>query len=327
MLARPGFVVALLVGLLLAACTAPSAPLPSRPATTAPATPTPPTQTPTSSSGLPAGPSVPFRDAGAEGRSVTEGDDWTLPSWVRPAANSGFFSEDESLPDHIAVRSIDLAWRQLRPTADGPLDRTASGRAQGLHFDGLDEQLARPGDFWMRVFASGEDWAPAWVAARCGVRSYGPDYDGQRHLPLWNECVWQELLATYRSLFVDSGLAADPRLRFVYVPGAFTWAEYDYEMITAAVEAGDVLLDGGDLPAASGQPQCIRALAGAEVEGAAGAQLPARRGHELVGGGLPGHRGCGVAFGPTRRIRHCLTSGGEARGNRWTARPPQHARP
>ncbi len=109
-----------------------------------------------------------------------------------------------------------------------------------MSFDGLDAQLAQPGDFWMRVFASGEDWAPAWVAQQCGVRTYGPDYDGQRHLPIWNECVWGELLNTYRALFVDSGLAADPRLRFVYVPGAFTWAEYDYEMITAAVEAGDL---------------------------------------------------------------------------------------
>src|SRR5690606_21031218 len=44
----------------------------------------------------------------------------------------------------------------------------------------------------------------------------------------------------YRAVFVDAGLAADPRLRFVYVPGAFTWAEYDYEMVSAAVETGDL---------------------------------------------------------------------------------------
>lgn len=230
--ARSGIVSALVLGLVLAACSAPSVTQPNHPATMP--------RTAATSPGPEAGPAATFRDAGPEGRSIADGDDWTLPSWVRPAANSGFFSEDESLPDHITVYSIDLAWRQLRPTADGPMDRTSSGRAQGLYFDGLDEQLARPGDFWMRIFASGRDWAPAWVAEKCGVRSYGPDYDGERHLPIWNECVWHELLATYRQLFVDSGLKSDPRLRFVYVPGAFTWAEYDYEMITAAVDAGDL---------------------------------------------------------------------------------------
>ena len=52
--------------------------------------------------------------------------------------------------------------------------------------------------------------------------------------------MWNALLDTYRKLFADTGLAADPRLRFVYVPGAFTWAEYDYETIESAVDAGDL---------------------------------------------------------------------------------------
>lgn len=189
---------------------------------------------------LDVGPRHPFVDAGDAGVMVTEGDDWSLPDWVRPAPNSGYFSEDADASELVAVRSVDLSWRQLRPSADGGLDRTASGSAQGMAFDSLEDQLREPGDFWMRIFASGEDWAPAWVAERCGVASYGPDYDGQRHLPIWNACVWDHLLDTYRMLFVDAGLASDPRLRFVYVPGAFTWAEFDYEMVTAAVDAGDL---------------------------------------------------------------------------------------
>lgn len=188
----------------------------------------------------PGGPVFELVDAGATGVRITEGDDWSLPAWVRPAANSGFFSEEASVKHGVEVRSIDLSWRQVRPTADGPLDRTATGKAQGMSFAGLDDQLAEPGPFWMRLFASGETWAPQWVAEKCGVVSYGPDYDDQRHLPIWSECVWTELLATYRMLFIDTGLAADSRLRFVYVPGAFTWAEYDYEMIAAAVDAGDL---------------------------------------------------------------------------------------
>jgi hypothetical protein len=158
---------------------------------------------------------------------------------VRPFPNSGFFSEDADLGAHVAVRSIDQSWRQLAPRPD-VLDTTQTGYAQEMSFDDLDSQLRTPGAFWMRIFASGVDWAPEWVSSTCHVHGYGPDYDGEKHLPIWDECVWTHLLATYRKLFVDRGLAADPRLRFVYVPGAFTWAEYDYEMVTSAVDAGDL---------------------------------------------------------------------------------------
>ncbi|MDT0156078.1 hypothetical protein Q9R19_00390 [Microbacterium sp. ARD32] len=189
---------------------------------------------------LDVGPRTAFVDAGPDGAHLQDGDDWTLPDWVRPAENSGLFSEEASPDDLVAVRSVDVSWRQLQPEKGGALDRVATGEAQGMSFEGLDAQLREPGDFWMRIFASGEDWAPEWVAEDCGVGAYGPDYDGQRHLPIWDECVWGHLMDTYRALFVDAGLAADPRLRFVYVPGAFTWAEYDYEMISAAVESGDL---------------------------------------------------------------------------------------
>lgn len=72
----------------------------------------------------------------------------------------------------------------------------------------------------------------------CGVQPVGPDYDGQYHLPIWDECVWGRLLGVYRKLFVEKNLRADPRLRFVYVPGAFTWAEFDYDVISQAAEKG-----------------------------------------------------------------------------------------
>ncbi|PZQ90432.1 MAG: hypothetical protein DI534_04265 [Leifsonia xyli] len=189
---------------------------------------------------LDVGPRHPFVDAGAAGVTIADGDDWSLPDWVRPAPNSGYFSEDADASELVAVRSVDLSWRQLRPTEATALDTTSSGSAQGMDFDSLDAQLRQPGDFWMRIFASGEDWAPEWVATKCQVASVGPDYDGQRHLPIWNECVWSALLDTYRELFVNRGLAADPRLRFIYVPGAFTWAEFDYEMVSAAVDAGQL---------------------------------------------------------------------------------------
>jgi hypothetical protein len=188
------------------------------------------------------GPAFAFVDAGPDGVTIADGDDWTLPAEVRPASGSGFFSEDTSPSDHVFTRSIDFSWRQLQP-ADGDLDLDATGSAQGLDFESWNTQLGDDGGFWMRIFASGVDWAPEWVAEDCGVVGYGPDYDGEDHLPIWDECVWGHLMDTYRRVFVDQGLAADPRLRFVYVPGAFTWAEYDYETITSAVDAGDLDLD------------------------------------------------------------------------------------
>lgn len=169
-----------------------------------------------------------------------DGIDWSLPDGLDPAPNSGFYSEDAAPAEKILVRSVDLTWRQLAPRA-GVLDTAhETGSAQGLSFDPLDTQLLDDGPFWMRIFASGRDWAPTWVAADCRVRDHGPDDDGMRHLPLWNECVWSHLLDTYRDLFVDKGLRADPRLRFVYVPGGYTWAEYDFETMNAAAEVGDL---------------------------------------------------------------------------------------
>ena len=166
--------------------------------------------------------------------TIHDGWDWSLPSTVAPAANSGFFSESVSSTQHVDTRSVDVSWRQIGHR-DGSIDLTASGAAQGLRFLALRDQLAVDGPFWMRIFASGLDWAPRGILRRCHVRSVGPDYDGQRHVPIWKPCIWRKLLRTYRELFVRRGLRADPDLRFVYVPGAFTWAEFDYDMIDAAV--------------------------------------------------------------------------------------------
>ncbi|PJJ71736.1 hypothetical protein CLV46_1289 [Diaminobutyricimonas aerilata] len=219
---RIGAAAVVLIGVLMAGCTSAADPRPTPP----------PVDT--------SGPRAAFVDAPAGASVVIDGDDWSLPPWVRPAANSGFFSEEASEEHRVLVRSVDLTWRQLQPRRDAAIDRAASGSAQQLEFASLHDQLADPGAFWMRLFASGADWAPEWIVDECGVSTYGPDYDGMEHLPIWDECVWGHLLDTYRRVFVDEGLAADPRLRFVYVPGAFTWAEFDYDIVSAAVETGDL---------------------------------------------------------------------------------------
>ncbi|TPW72794.1 hypothetical protein [Schumannella sp. 10F1B-5-1] len=237
-----------LTALVLAACTGASAPKPASEGHAAAAS----TRTDDTSgvddggTGLTVhgGPQYELLGAGPDGVTVRKGDDWSLPGWARPASNSGFFSETGAPDWGVGVRSVDVSWRQIAPSSDAAIDGGRAGKAQGMDFESLDAQLAAAratdGGYWMRIFASGTTWAPKRVAADCGVSSYGPDYDGQRHLPIWDECVWSHLLATYRELFRDQGLAADPKLRFVYVPGAFTWAEFDYDIIGDAAESGDL---------------------------------------------------------------------------------------
>lgn len=174
---------------------------------------------------------------------VRTGEDWTLPAWAEPADFSGFFSEEASAKSHVPLRSVDVSWRQIAPTPDGPLDLTSTGRAQGMSFEALGAQLAADGPYWLRVFASGVDWAPEWVVTKCGVTGIGPDYDGERHLPIWDDCVWSALRDTWRKLLVDTGVLADDDFRFAYVPGGFTWVEFDYDIIGSAAEAGQLTED------------------------------------------------------------------------------------
>lgn len=168
--------------------------------------------------------------------TVRAGDDWAMPSWARPAPFSGFFSEEASA--QVPVRSIDLTWAQIAPAADGGLDLNRTGRAQGMKLDSLARQLAEPGPYWLRLFASGTDWAPDWVRTKCGVKGIGPDYDGQYHLPIWDPCVWAALRNTWEDLLVGQGILADPDFQFAYVPGGFTWVELDYDIVSLAAQKG-----------------------------------------------------------------------------------------
>lgn len=171
--------------------------------------------------------------AGATITGTVSGDDWSLPAGPPPAANSGFFSEADVVADdpRAGLRGFDLTWRQLQPAGPGTFDRDATGRAEGMDLPSFGTQIASARPFWMRLFASGTAWAPAWLARACRYTTVGPDYEGQRHVPIWDPCVWDKLRAMWRRLMIGENLRADPRLRFVYVPGAFTYAEFDYDMI------------------------------------------------------------------------------------------------
>lgn len=194
------------------------------PTPTLPTTPTP-TPTPTAPTTPPEPPTV----------SVADGEDWSLPPDTEPAPNSGFFSESALPAAGVDVHVIDVTWAMLEPK-DGQWSTTTPGMAEGMPLPPFDTQLALGGRYWLRIWVSSTDWAPAWVLQKCKVEPItGKDYDGQEHLPIWNACVWDEAMQMYEEFLVNRGLLADPDLVLAYAPGAFTWCEFDFDMINLAV--------------------------------------------------------------------------------------------
>ena len=187
-----------------------------------------------------AGPTFPLVDAEVGEVVIAPGDDWTLPEWALPADDSGFYSTQADPETGVDLHAVDVSWAQIAPEEDAPLDLEGSGAAQDMDLEPLAEQLAEPGPYWLRLFATGTDWAPSWVAESCGVSAVGFDEHGQGHLPIWNACVWEALRDTWRRLLVDTGVLDDPDFRFAYVPGGFTWAEFNLDMVGEAAEEGQV---------------------------------------------------------------------------------------
>jgi len=163
------------------------------------------------------------------------GDDWSLPAWVTPSAYSGFFSEAAAPAFNVNVRVADFTWRQLQPT-QGSFSQTTGDSVYGMTFPSWNTQLAGSDTIWLRLWVSGADWAPQWVKTLCGVSAVGTGYEGDDHLPIWNACFWQQARELFRQVLVVHGLRSDPRLKFVYVPGGFTWCEFDYDIPTQAAE-------------------------------------------------------------------------------------------
>jgi hypothetical protein len=179
------------------------------------------------------------------------GDDWWLPPGG-PAPNTGFYSERASQDGRVELRGFDLTWRQIEPVP-GTFDANATGRAHGMALASFNSQNADPRAFWMRLFVSATAWSPPWLARACRYAPLGPDYDGLRHVPIWDPCVWDKVRGAWRTLMVDKGLRSDPRLKFVYVPGAFTWSEFDYDMVDlGARRLGTRACPAGGSPFADG---------------------------------------------------------------------------
>lgn len=167
-------------------------------------------------------------------------DDWSLPAWAVVSSNSGFFSEIADASHDVGVRVVDLSWRQLEP-APGVYDTSAAlsvvpGYYEDLDFSSLPDQLAAPGDVWLRFWVSDVELSPAWLSSECpGLLPIdGLGYENDEHWPIWDDCVWSHARDAWRHLLLTAGVRSDPRVRFVYAPGAFTYSEFDFDLVDAS---------------------------------------------------------------------------------------------
>ncbi|KAM9962708.1 hypothetical protein ACTFIR_005625 [Dictyostelium discoideum] len=174
--------------------------------------------------------SIPFINGTVSGPDLKSGDDWTVPNWATITTNSGFFSEERTANVNINVGVFDIAWKQINPSKD-VYTFTTSASVKDMTFSSFNSQNSTNKQFWMRIWNSGVNWAPTWIQSFCNVASIGQDYDGDAHLPIWNSCVWGEIKKMYSHIFLDLNMRADPRLKFIYVPGAFNWCEFDFTEI------------------------------------------------------------------------------------------------
>ncbi|MEO8274718.1 MAG: hypothetical protein ABI639_00765, partial [Thermoanaerobaculia bacterium] len=163
------------------------------------------------------------------------GDDWTLPAWVEPSPSSGFFSEEAAPASNVNLRVADFTWRQLQPT-QGSFSMTTSDSVYGMNFPSWNAQLAGSDPYWLRLWVSGDDWAPQWVKTLCSVSPVGTGYENDEHLPIWNTCFWQQAREFFRQVLIVHGLRSDARMKFLYAPGAFTWCEFDFDVPTQAAD-------------------------------------------------------------------------------------------
>jgi hypothetical protein len=185
----------------------------------------------------------------AHAATIAIGDDWSVPTWVTPSSNYVYFNEISSPAFHINNHVIDVTWRQINP-AQGVYSQTNTDSwteivagGETFNFDSFADQRALAGHYWLRIWLSGEQWVPQWVLTACNIpiTQRWVDHSQQdRHIPLWNACIWNHAKTMYQKVFVDWGVKDDPKFEFAYVPGGFFYSEFDFDVMWSAFQQGAV---------------------------------------------------------------------------------------
>ena len=190
-----------------------------------------------------------FFSISTQAATITNGDDWSLPAWVTPTSDYVYFNEFSSPAFHINNHAIDVTWRQINP-AQGVYSQTNTDTwtevvagGETFNFDSFANQQSQAGHYWLRIWLSGEQWVPAWVLADCNIPAGQRwlDHSQQdRHIPLWNTCVWNHAKTMYQHVFQTWGVKDDPKFEFAYVPGGFFYGEFDFDVMWQAFQDGSV---------------------------------------------------------------------------------------
>jgi len=181
--------------------------------------------------------------------TITNGDDWSLPAWAAPTSDYVFFNENNAPSLNINNHVIDLTWKQINPS-QGVYSKTNTATwtevvsgGSTFNFDSYNDQIALPGHYWLRIWLSGEQWIPGWVLTDCNIPTTQRwlDHSQQdRHIPLWNTCVWNHAKTMYTQVLQNWGIKDDANMEFIYVPGGFFYGEFDFDVMWAAFQDGSV---------------------------------------------------------------------------------------
>lgn len=161
-----------------------------------------------------------------------ETDNWWLPGWVRPSPDAGFYdAADPSLPESAALL-LDVTWKQLQPTPTT------------WDWSRIDAAIATGRPFWLRLRASDVRHCPDWLRARHPdlvplpyTTRADPEYGTAEFYPLWHRGFDADMRALIAA-FGQRGYPAAPTLRFVYVPFAWRWNEFELHFIPQMHQAG-----------------------------------------------------------------------------------------
>lgn len=159
-------------------------------------------------------------------QSIVDGDDWSLPAFVKPLPNTGYYDSPPELQNED-IRTLILTWKELNP-AEGVYD-----------FSRMELALQQNFRVWLRMYATDVIHVPTWVLAKHpnAPLMHHPTHEGLTYPDLignnslgffvapWHTGVDQEF-RLFLKQFGERNFLANPKLAFMYVPGAWRWTEW-----------------------------------------------------------------------------------------------------
>ncbi len=165
-------------------------------------------------------------------------DDWWLPDWVEASPNIGVYGGRNLPPSVKLTRMVELTWREVEPV-------------EGQYgWSKLERELQGDGDIWLRLRNSDVAHCPKWLSDKYpdltpmpwlwpegGYPDAMGGYSQGSFYPLWHagfDAEFKELLTDFRGHHYGS----HPKLRFIYVPGAWRWNEWSLKFVQQMRETG-----------------------------------------------------------------------------------------